>query len=200
MAQEPVAGTQVLSVPRRANRAPRVARLEVRFKEVRLKPPQRRRKLGELKIWATLAEEINAPEGVEPLKWMLLTTVVLEVSTTPLRASVVYVVLGIEVYHRTLKSGCKIEERQLGSADRWKRCRHRHGGGVAHLSSDETWRETPGGAVHDFFEDSQWKARYCFVHQQPTPPKEPPTLREAVTTVASLAGFLARKGDGEPGR
>jgi hypothetical protein len=92
--------------------------LEVRFKEVRLKPPQRRRKLGELKIWAILAEEINAPEGVEPLKWMLLTTVVLESFNDATEKLLWYTRRwGIEVYHRTLKSGCKIEERQSGSAD-----------------------------------------------------------------------------------
>jgi len=29
---------------------------------------------------------------------------------------------GIEIYHRTLKSGCKIEQRQLGNADRIESC------------------------------------------------------------------------------
>ena len=29
---------------------------------------------------------------------------------------------GIEVYHRTLKSGCKIEERQLAHADHIESC------------------------------------------------------------------------------
>jgi hypothetical protein len=60
-------------------------------------------------------------------------------------------------------------------------------------------RETPQVPCTVFFEDSQWKALYCFVHQQRTPPEEPPTLREAMRMVASLGGFLGRKGDGEPG-
>ena len=29
---------------------------------------------------------------------------------------------GIEVYHRTLKSGCRIEDRQLAAADRLESC------------------------------------------------------------------------------
>ena len=39
---EPVAGIEVIGVPRQAKRAPREARLEVRFKEVRLGPPKRK--------------------------------------------------------------------------------------------------------------------------------------------------------------
>jgi hypothetical protein len=201
LAQRPVAGIQVLSVPRRAQRVPRVARLEVRFNEVTLKAPQRRRKLGELKIWAILAEEIDVPEGVEPLKWMLLTTVALENFDDATEKLLWYTRRwGIEVYHRTLKSGCKIEERQLGSADRLEACLAIDmvvAWRIFHLT--KLGRETPDVPCTVFFEQSQWKALYCFVHQQPTPPKEPPTLREAVRMVASLGGFLGRKGDGEPG-
>lgn len=201
MAQQPLVGIQVLGVPRRAQRAPRVARLEVRFNEVKLKAPQRRRKLGELKIWAILAEEIDAPDGVEPLKWMLLTTVAVESFNDATEKLLWYARRwGIEVYHRTLKSGCKIEERQLGSADRLEACLAIDmvvAWRIFHLT--KLGRETPDVPCTVFFEDSQWKALYCFVHQQPTPPKEPPTLREAVRMVASLGGFLGRKGDGEPG-
>jgi len=35
--------------------------------------------------------------------------------------------------------------------------------------------------------------------QNPAMPDTPPTLREAIHMVASLGGFLGRKGDGEPG-
>jgi hypothetical protein len=31
------------------------------------------------------------------------------------------------------------------------------------------------------------------------PPKKTPTLREVIRRIAMLGGFLARKGDGEPG-
>jgi hypothetical protein len=201
LAQRPVAAIQVLSVPRRGKRAPRVARLEVRFQEVKLKPPQRRRKLGELNIWAIVAEEINAPDGVEPLKWMLLTTVAIESFEQATEKLLWYARRwGIEVYHRTLKSGCKIEQRQLGSADRLEACLAIDmvvAWRIFHLT--KLGRETPEVPCTVFFEDSQWKALYCFVHQQPTPPKEPPTLKEAVRMVASLGGFLGRKADGEPG-
>lgn len=40
---------------------------------------------------------------------------------------------------------------------------------------------------------------WCVHHQQPTPPEQPPTLRQALRWIAQLGGFLARRGDGEPG-
>ena len=107
---------------------------------------------------------------------------------------------GIEVYHRTLKSGCKIEERQLGSAERLEAC----------LAIDMVvaWRiyyltklgrETPDVPCTVFFEDFEWKALVAYLTQEPTPPAQPPTLRAALRMVATLGGFLGRKGDGEPG-
>jgi hypothetical protein len=47
--------------------------------------------------------------------------------------------------------------------------------------------------------DAEWKALVGFIHQTPTAPATPPTLREAIVMVASLGGFLNRKSDGDPG-
>ena len=71
----PLAGIQGVHVPRRGKRAGREARLEVRFARVRLRPPKRKSTLAEVEVWAVLAEEVGAPAGEEPLKWMLWTTV-----------------------------------------------------------------------------------------------------------------------------
>jgi hypothetical protein len=38
-----------------------------------------------------------------------------------------------------------------------------------------------------------------FVDKTPKPPDQPPNLHTAMRMVASLGGFLGRKGDGEPG-
>ena len=199
--EEPVAGIQVLNVARQAKRAPREARLEVRFKEVRLTPPIRKRELGELSITAILAQEIDVPEGAEPLQWMLLTTMAVNHFDQATEKLSWYAKRwGIEVYHRTLKSGCKIEERQLGSADRIQACLAIDmvvAWRIFHLT--KLGRETPDVPCTVFFEQAEWKALYCFVRQDPKPPDQPPTLREAVRMVASLGGFLGRAADGEPG-
>jgi hypothetical protein len=199
--EQAVAGIQVLSVPRQAKRAPRAAHLEVRFKEARIKPPKLKPELGKLRVWAIVAEEIDAPQGVEPLKWMLLTTMeVKSFDQATEKLSWYAKRWGIEVYHRTLKSGCKVEERQLGSADRIESCLAIDmvvAWRILHLT--KLGRETPDVPCSVFFEQAEWKALYCFVRQDPKPPDQPPTLREAVRMVASLGGFLGRKSDGEPG-
>ncbi len=201
MASVPVAGIQVVSVPRQGKRAAREARLEVRFGRVRLKPPKRKPKLGELSVWAILAEEIDAPKEVEPLKWMLLTTMeVRDFEQAAEKLNWYAARWGIEVYHRTLKSGCKVEQRQLGSADRIEACLAIDmvvAWRIFHLT--KLGRETPKVPCTVFFEQAEWKALYCLTRQDPTPPDQPPTLREAVHMVASLGGFLGRKADGEPG-
>ena len=107
---------------------------------------------------------------------------------------------GIEVYHRTLKSGCKIEERQLGTAERIETC----------LAIDMVvaWRivyltrlgrDMPDVPCTVYFEEAEWKALSAYITKSPIPPQRIPTLREAARAVANLGGFLGRKGDGEPG-
>ena len=104
------------------------------------------------------------------------------------------------MYHKTLKSGCKIEERQLGSADSLAACLGVDmvvAWRVFHLT--KLGREVPDVPCSVFFEDAEWKALSAFVTKNIVPPAEPPSLQEAVRMVGSLGGHLGRKGDGEPG-
>jgi len=195
------AGILELQVPRQRNRQARVAQLEVRFAEVSLKPPQRKQKLSPLRIWAVLAREINAPDNIEPLEWMLLTTAAVADFDQAVEKLGWYAKRwGIEVYHRTLKSGCKIEERQLGQADRIEACLAVDmvvAWRIHHLT--KLGRETPDVPCTVFFEEAEWKALVAYIKKDPVPPPHPPSLREATRMVASLGGFLGRKCDGEPG-
>src|SRR5207245_15487 len=88
---------------------------------------------------------------------------------------------GIEIYHRILKSGCNIEDRQLVGADRLEAClaidmvvawRIMH---LVHLN-----REVPDLPATVYFDDMQWQALVVFSTRRPTPPQESPTLNEAV--------------------
>lgn len=201
VAQGPLAGIQEIRVPRRGNRAARVARMEVRFAEVTLKAPHRKEESKELRVWAVLAQELDTPQGVEALEWMLLTTLEVKTFEQAIEKLAWYALRwGIEVYHRTLKSGCMIEERQLGNADRIEACLAIDmvvAWRIFHLT--KLGRETPNVPCTVFFEDAEWKALVAYKTQNPTPPEKPPTLREATRMVASLGGFLGRKGDGDPG-
>ncbi len=199
--REEVRGIQEVRVPRRKNRPARVARLEVRFAQVYLKAPQGKAAMGNLSIGAVLAREVDEPEGVEAIEWMLLTTCEVGGFEQAVEKLAWYTVRwGIEVYHRTLKSGCKIEERQLGHADRIETCLAIDmivAWRIFHLT--KLGRETPDVPCTVYFEEAEWKALTAYITQNPIPPKSPPSLREAMRMAASLGGFLGRKGDGEPG-
>jgi len=145
---------------------------------VKLTPPSRKLELKEVNITAILAQEIDCPQGIEPLRWMLLTTMAVENFDETVEKLGWYAKRwGIEVYHRTLKSGCKIEERQLGSADRIEACLAIDmvvAWRIFHLT--KLGRETPDVPCSVFFEEAEWKALYCLVRQDPKPPDQPPTL------------------------
>ncbi len=199
--EQPLAGHSEVQVPRRATRPARVATLEIRFAAVALRAPRTRQSLGVVRLWAVEARETNPPAGVEPLHWTLLTTLAVASLEQAVKMLAWYAIRWqIEVYHRTLKSGCRIEQRQLGSAERLQTC----------LAIDlvVAWRITQlarlGREIPDlpcsvFFEEAEWKALVSFVQQSYVPPSQPPTMREAMRMVAGLGGFLGRKGDGEPG-
>lgn len=201
VAGEPVRGIQELAIPRRGPQKARVARLELRYAQVRLRPPKRKPGLGAVTLWAVLAQEVEAPPGVEPLRWMLLTTLEVTTLADATRILAWYARRwGIEVYHRTLKSGCRIEQRQLGSAERIEACLAIDlvvAWRIFHLT--KLGRETPDMPCTVFFEEAEWKALVAYVTHDPLPPAHPPSLREATRMVASLGGFLGRNGDGEPG-
>jgi hypothetical protein len=202
LAQQAVAGIQEVQVPRRGKQPARVARLEVRFAQVTLRPPHGKEALGELTLWAVLAQEVEAPQGVkEPLLWMLLTTCPVESFAGACQKVSWYTLRwGIEVYHRTLKSGCRIEQRQLGKAERIEACLAIDlvvAWRIFHLT--KLGREVPDVPCSVYFEEAEWKALVAYTTHNPTPPQQPPSLREAVRRVATLGGFLGRKSDGEPG-
>jgi hypothetical protein len=196
----PSAGIQMLKIPRQGSRAAREAKLEIRYAAVHL-APSKKSDGKPIPVWAVLAQEIEAPEEVTPLEWMLLTTMPVTNIEQAIEKLKWYALRwGIEVLHRTLKSGCRIEQRQLGNADRIETC----------LAIDMVvaWRiyylnklgrEVPDSPCTVYFEEAEWKALMVFTNQNPIPPAKPPTLREATRRVAGLGGFLGRKCDGEPG-
>ena len=199
--RQPLAGLQALRVPRRHGQPQRVAQLEVRFAALTLRPPKRKPGLGPVRVWAVQARESTAPAGVEPLEWMLLTTLEVGSFEQATEKLAWYAQRWqIEVYHRTLKSGCRIEQRQLSSAGRLENCLAIDmvvAWRVVHLT--KLGRDTPEVSCTVFFDDHEWKALWSFVHHTPQLPAEPPSLRTAIRLVAGLGGFLGRKGDGEPG-
>ena len=194
-------GTREILIPPSDKRAARQATLEVRSAKVVLKPPQRSPHLAPVAVWAVLAQEINPLAGVEGLEWMLLTTVAVKHKQDAFERLNWYARRwGIEVYHRILKSGCRVEARQLEQAHRLLNC----------LAIDlvVAWRiyhltalgeQTPQVPCTIYFTDSEWKALCTFVNRTKTAPALPPSLNEAVRLLGQLGGHLGRNGDAHPG-
>jgi hypothetical protein len=200
--RQTASGVQQLFVPKKGKRQARTAELEIRFAKVTLKPPSRQRSRKELTVWAVLAQEINCPDYVkEPLEWMLLTTIEVNSFEQAIEKLRWYTIRwGIEVYHRTLKSGCKIEDRQLAHADRIESCLAIDmvvAWRIYHLT--QLGRETPDVPCTVYFKEAEWKALLTFKYQTSNLPELPPSLRTFTRILASLGGFLGRKCDGEPG-
>ena len=194
-------GTLPLVVPRRGSRRRRDTTLELRFAEVLLRPPRDSRHKTAVKLWAIAATEESQPAQGEAVEWLLLTTMpVTSLEQAAETLSWYALRWQIEVYHRTLKSGCRIENRQLASAHSLKACIAVDlviGWRIFHLA--KLGREIPDVPCTVYFEEAEWKALLCFLSGTPTPPPTPPSLRDAIHMVAGLGGFLGRKSDGEPG-
>ena len=204
LAAAPLAATVLIQVGARAGQPARKALLEVRWREVTLRRPVKRQAKDQpptLTVWAVWTNETNPPPGVPPVEWMLLTTVPIHTTADALERLEWYAARwGIEVWHKVLKSGCRIESRQLATADRLKRC--------LALYSVIAWRilyatmlarALPDVSCAVLLDEAEWQALYCRIHRVAIPPAQPPPLATAVRWIAQLGGYLNRKGDGPPG-
>lgn len=195
------AGTLQVLVGRRGEQPARLATLSIRFRQVTLAAPTRQAHQPPLTVWAIQARELRPPKGAAPILWRLLTTLPVTCVEEACEKVAWYAQRWqIEVIHKVLKSGCKIEQRQLETAPRLERA----------LAVDQVvaWRllalckaarEQPDEAVSAWLSQAEWQALWCHVHQRTPPPTTPPSVRQAVRWIAQLGGFMARKGDGEPG-
>lgn len=203
MASAALAATVTIHLGKRGKQLARDATLSVRWQQLRLRPPNSRtkEKLASITIWAVWACETHPPPGVEPIEWLLLTTMPITSTDEALSRLAWYAARwGIEVWHKVLKSGCRIEDKQLETAERLKRC--------LALYSVIAWRilyatmlarVVPDLACTVVLDEDEWQALYCRIHRVAVAPPKPPTLRQAVRWIAQLGGFQGRKSDGEPG-
>jgi len=200
MSELPVAGALKIHIPRRGSRKAREPELELRFDRVTLDPPKNSEQ-SPVQLWAVYLTEKYIEEGITPVEWMLLTTVPVEsFADAQKRVEWYQARWGIEVYHRTLKSGCRIKNRQLQKTDHLEACL-----GVDMVVAWRVYhltmlgRETPDLPCTVFFKDFEWKALCIYVSKNPTPPENPPSLIDAIYMVAGIGGFMGRKGHDFPG-
>lgn len=199
MSRKKIEGYIEIIIPGKGKKPTRKAKLAIRYGKVTLLPPQQKKNLPSVEMWAIYVKE-EKQDVEEPIEWILLTTIKTENFDEACQRIKWYSTRwGIEVYHRILKSGCRIEDRLLDTAERLKNC----------LAIDlviawriywltKQGRETPDISCDCILSEEEWKVLCAYVKKEPLP-KEPPSLQEAIRMIARLGGFLGRKCDGEPG-
>jgi len=200
---QPVVEQLRLQVPRRGAQPAREAILALRFCRLTLCPPRHRKaeSLPAVTLWAVQVREVEPPAEGPPIAWLLLTTVAVDsIEDAHERAQWYACRWGIEVWHRILKSGCRLEARQLATNERLERC--------LTLYSIIAWRvfyalmlarAVPEMPCDVLLAIEEWQALYCAIHHCPTPPDQPPSLGEAVRWIAQLGGFVGRRRRDQPG-
>lgn len=202
--RQPRAGTLVVDLTGNGQRLARQATVSVRFTRLTLKPPWRphRKKLPPVHLTALLVREARPPAEVgEPLEWLLLTNWPVAHFAEAVQVVEWYRCRGqIEVFHKILKSGCRVEDCRLQTADRLQN--------YIALMSVIAWRLHWLTYFHQAQPDSpctvcltptEWQALYVRMHPEAALPNTPPSVQETMRWIARLGGFLGRRHDGEPG-
>lgn len=197
-------GILTVSVKRNPEQDARTANLTLKFATLEVCVPANhmaRSQLKPVKLQVILAQEENPPDGVQAISWLLLTTLEIQGFDDAARCVQWYTYRWlIERYHYTLKSGCGIEKLQLETARRIQMALATY--------SIVAWRLLwltyearfhPDLPCDNVLEAHEWQSLSATINKHPIPPKHPPSLQQAVRMIASLGGFLGRKGDGEPG-
>jgi len=202
--QQPIAGHLKVHITGNQKQKARDARVSVRFTAVRLNPPWRPKgkKLPPVTLHAVLVREDNPPDDVdEPIEWLLLINLHVGDFQDAVQVIEWYCCRWqIEVYHKVIKSGCRVEDCRLQTADRLQN--------YIALMSVIAWRlywltyinrVDPDLPCTIVLTTVEWQALYMRIQRTTSLPESPPTVRQAVRWIAQLGGFLGRKRDGEPG-
>lgn len=142
-----------------------------------------------MKLQVILALEENPPSGINPISWLLITSLEINGLEDAARCVKWYTYRWlIERYHYALKSGCGIEKLQLETARRINM--------ALATFSIVAWRllwltyearvnpELPCDTV---LEACEWQSLCATINKNPIPPDKPPSLRQAVRMIATQA-------------
>ena len=200
----PVTGTYRLELPANQQQAARTANMEVRFGPLTIPRPQhvstwvKQSGIEEITMWVVETREIDPPRGTKPARWVLLC------SEEVRNFEVAWQMLEhyekrwlIEEFHKALKTGCRLEERQYETAKRLEAitgvlCVV----AVRLLQLKAIARDEPRRPAKQVV-PMRWIRMLESLRKRP--PKAPWTVRDFYRELAKLGGFLGRKSDGEPG-
>lgn len=194
LAAVPVLGEVQFQMASRQGQAARRVHQEIRVLRQALPDDEG----GTVTVSVVLANEVNAPSGVKPVQWRLLTN--REVPT--LEEAVMLIDWyrarwEVELLFHTLKNGCRVEALQLDVYPKLERAIALYlvvAWRIGHLM--RIGRTHPEGDAGLVFEPDEIRVAYALHGKRPP---TTPQVNQVLRLIAMLGGFIGRKGDGEPG-
>lgn len=188
--------------PRRKSRSARLAQISVRSVQLTRRGPSRPGgRLADVTLNAVEAVELDPPEGEEPIRWVLFTTLSIDTVDNLVRIINSYACRwNIELYFKTLKTGLKIEKLKYETLERYLKAfvlhtivswRVEYLKGAARIDSE--------ASVEKYFTADEGALTYLVYHDGGELPEEPPTITEFMLIVAELAGWQRKKNQGPSG-
>jgi transposase Tn5 family protein/transposase-like protein len=184
---------------RKPARQARQATVALRFGQVHIGAPHQAK--GSVRMWAILVREIDPPAGQEPIEWLLLTTDAIGTEAEAWQHVDWYVARWvIEEYFKTLKSGCRIEERQFEARAPFEvSLGFSLLASVTLLSLTKRARTAPEQPAQTILSDDEQFVLKQRAKALRRPCSSSLTVQEAVVLIAMLGGYRARSCDGPPG-
>ena len=186
---------------RRVARRMRTTEVQVRAATVTLRAPRRPGgvSLPSATVNVVLVSEPDPPAGEPAVDWLLVTTLPIE-TVEQVRQIVQYYCVRwmIEVLFRTLKSGCRVEQRRFEHIERLLPC--------LALYWIVAWRVLllcrlgrgcPEMDCEVLFEPAEWQSVWAVTRQGPVP-RQPPPLGVIVRLIAQLGGYVNRPNRADP--
>jgi hypothetical protein len=184
----------------RTHKSPkRVAHLSISWGPLRLLPPrsQEASDWRPLVIWVVRVWEPEPPEGIEPLEWVLLTSVPTSTSAHAWQRVAWYRARWIvEDFHQGLKTGCRIEQRQIQTYEGLRTLLGVLAPEAVRLLQLRTVaRQAPEQPAQQVLAADLVQVVAHLAHV----PTAQLTTQQCWYTIARQGGYLGRKGDGPPG-
>jgi hypothetical protein len=204
LGEQPVAGTYEVTVQDNKKQRARTALVEVRFATAEVPQPRdptpfaKRCGVTSVPISVVEVREPHPPKGVQPLRWVLSTNHGVTCFEEALTLVGYYEKRPIiEEFHKALKTGCGIEERQYESAHPLEALTALLSVVAVRLLQLRSQARTNPDRPAEQVVPLRWIKMLISVRKGKH--KNIRTVREFYRGLAGLGGFLGRKHDGEPG-
>jgi hypothetical protein len=201
----PLGGRYELSLRARPGQAARTASLQVRHGALQVPPPAhqspyvRHVNPAPIKMHVIQVREVDAPAGTEPIEWVLLTSLVVEDFEDA------WAVIGyyekrwlIEEWHKALKTGCRVTERQLKTKQRLEAMVGLLSVVSVRLLQLKSAARTEPDCPARRIIPRRWIILLTAIRKH-SKPKNALTAGQFYRELAKIGGFIGRTSDGDPG-